>query len=141
MSVGRAFGRSICLLVVCAVPLVSGCRSHRQVVMEEVVSAGVQPVQISGDTAVVRYRLSAPVTLSPLMASGKGVKLRATVEDRVLTVSARSEPKEVQVPYVVVRQVHATPERESGRGYGGYWWGGGVLGVLLLHLWVSRRRK
>ena len=63
--------------------------------------------------------------------------VRAVVKDQVLTVSARSEPREVPVPYVVVQKV---PER-VGRAVGGGWWfGGGVLAALLLALLINRRR-
>lgn len=117
--------------------LLCGCRASRPALSEGLLSEGVRPVSILGDTAVVRYRLSAPVALEPLSSEGKGMDVRAVVKDQVLTVSARSEPREVPVPYVVVQKA---PERVVRSAGGGWWFGGGVLAALLLALLLNRRR-
>ena len=129
------FGRYVRVLLLSC--LLCGCRASRPALSEELLSEVVRPVSIPGDTAVVRYRLSAPVALEPLSSEGKGVDVRAVVKDQVLTVSARSEPKQVPVPYVVVQK---SPERVGRATGGGWWFGGGVLAALLLILLINRRR-
>ena len=117
--------------------LLCGCRASRPALSEGLLSEGVRPVSIPGDTAVVRYRLSAPVALEPLSSEGKGMDVRTVVKDQVLTVSARSEPREVPVPYVVVQKA---PERVARSAGGSWWFGGGVLAAFFLALLINRRR-
>lgn len=122
------FGGGITLrwCVVCMGLLLSGCGGVRRTVAPELmIREEVRPIRVPGDTAVVRYRLSAPVSLESLSSSGQGVDVQASVEEDVLTVHARSEPKEVPVPYVVVREV-------SAQGVAGL--PGGVVAVALIAL-------